>query len=305
MEAIRERALRHNPTVGIHVALLYQSGWFLHWAEGPREHVNALFERISRDDRHHSQHVVHHSRGRRLLLTPWSMMLSSSTESAAQLGGRVMQMRAEMKAGRQYAPDSVIRRLTAPMQLPQALALPDPEAFYRVGVCSAVGNGAFDMVHWLAEQQHAPTARRRFAGETDLDSGSEFVDFMRGATPCRVIAVARADLLHGLRRALLQDWQMLVLVFSGDVRRDTALLAQVRAALQNLPVIPDLLAITPDNQTHSRMEAAARASELPLLRSMTSDGDWNAVWQAVSAHLARVGEPPGSAWAALDAPLGG
>ena len=29
-EAIHARALRHNPPVGIHTALLYQSGWFLH-----------------------------------------------------------------------------------------------------------------------------------------------------------------------------------------------------------------------------------------------------------------------------------
>lgn len=304
MESIREHALRHNPTVGIHVALLYQSGWFLHWAEGPSEHVNALFERIRQDQRHHSQYVVHHSRGRRLLMTPWSMMLSSSTESGAQLGGRVMHLRAEMKAGRQFAPNSAIRRLTAPMQLPQALQLADPESYHRVGVISATGNSAFDMVHWLSERAHTPTARRRFAGETDLDSGSEFVDFMRGSMPCRVIAVARADILHGLRRAFLQDWQLLILLFCGDVRKDTALLTRVRAALQDLPVTPDLLAIAPDKTTHARMETAARANELPLHRSLHVEGDWNAIWQAACAHLEQIGDPRNSVWDVLDKPLG-
>ncbi len=298
MEAIRARAMRHNPAAGIHVALLYQSGWFLHWAEGPSGAVNALFERISLDDRHYAQHVVHHSHGRRLLMTPWSMMLSSSAESGATLGGRVMHLRAEMKAGYQFAPNSVIRRLTAPMQLPQALQLPDPESFHRVGVVSAAGNGAFDLVRWLSERAHVPTARRRFAGETDLDSGSEFVDFMRGATPCRVIAVARADLNHGLRRAFMQDWQVLVLLFSGDLKRDTALLERVHEALHDLPSAPDLVAMAPDAETHKHMEPAARATGLRWARGdVAPDHDWKAMWQGIDARLDQLGEPPSSIWA--------
>lgn len=290
--------MRHNPAAGIHVALLYQSGWFLHWTEGPSGAVNALFERISLDDRHYAQHVVHHSHGRRLLMTPWSMMLSSSAESGATLGGRVMHLRAEMKAGYQFAPNSVIRRLTAPMQLPQALQLPDPESFHRVGVVSAAGNGAFDLVRWLSERAHVPTARRRFAGETDLDSGSEFVDFMRGATPCRVIAVARADLNHGLRRAFMQDWQVLVLLFSGDLKRDTALLERVHEALHDLPSAPDLVAMAPDAETHKHMEPAARATGLRWARGdVAPDHDWKAMWQGIDARLNQLGEPPSSIWA--------
>lgn len=304
MEEIRECALRHNPAARIHVALIYQSGWFLHWAEGPREAVNALFQRISLDDRHHSQYVVHHSRGRRLLMTAWSMMLSSSTESAADFGGRVMHLRAEIKAGRQFAPDSAIRRLTAPMRLAQALRLPDPESFNRVGVCSALGNGAFDLVHWLAEKHHEPIARRRLAGEADLDSGGELVDFMRRALPCRVIAVARADLTHGLRRVLMQDWQFLVLLFSGVPKRDIALLERVREALHDLPRIPDLVAFAPDAATRDQMERAARASDLPWLHGDVRPAhDCEAIWHAIDARLDQIGDPPSSVWAVSESSL--
>ena len=96
MEDIREHALRHNPAVGIHVALLYQSGWFLHWAEGPKQAVRTLFDRIRQDPRHHDQTVVHHSRGRRLLMTTWSMLLSPSTETPEQFGHRVLALREQI-----------------------------------------------------------------------------------------------------------------------------------------------------------------------------------------------------------------
>ncbi|MBK6927439.1 MAG: BLUF domain-containing protein [Comamonadaceae bacterium] len=156
MEDIREHALRHNPAVGIHVALLYQSGWFLHWAEGPKQAVRTLFDRIRQDPRHHDQTVVHHSRGRRLLMTTWSMLLSPSSETPEQFGRRVLALREQMKRGRQYAPTSVVRQLMMPMRLPQAQSLPDPEAYHRVVVCAAYGNGAFGLVHWLAQQHSLP-----------------------------------------------------------------------------------------------------------------------------------------------------
>jgi hypothetical protein len=61
-----------------------------------------------------------------------------------------------MNRGIQYAPTSVIRQLVMPMRLPQARDLPDPEAYHRIVVCAAYGNGAFSLVHWLAQQNNCP-----------------------------------------------------------------------------------------------------------------------------------------------------
>lgn len=302
MEAIREQALRHNPAVDVHAALLYQSGWFLYWAEGPGTAIRELLVRVQRDRRHHSHHVVHHSRGRRLLLTDWSMMLSSSTESAARFGGRVMTLWAEMKAGRQFAPNSVVRRLTAPMLLPTARGLPDPESFNRVGVCSAAGTGAFDLVRWMAEMHRVPVEQRRFAGEADRDSGSEFVDFMHGGFPCRVVAVARSDLAHGLRRALVLDWQLLLLLFCGEPKRDAALRSRVTQMLHGLPCTPELLAVSPDATSRAHLDAAA-----PGTHDLTwlPDGlvpEYNAagLWHALAARLDQLEDPPGSVWPLIE-----
>jgi len=210
MEDIRDSAMRHNVKQGIHTALLYQSGWFLHWAEGPVGAVSTLFDRVRRDHRHNAQHVVHRSRGRRLLMNAWSMMLSPATENPEAFGERVMAIRTRMQQGSQFSPTSVVRRLLMPMQLKEALELPDPEAYHRVVVCAAAGNGGFDLVKWLAERHGAPRSSRRHAGETDLDSGSEYVDFMHKGHPCRVIAAARSNLSQGLHRSLMPDWEILV-----------------------------------------------------------------------------------------------
>jgi hypothetical protein len=305
MEHIREHALRHNPAVGVHVALLYQSGWFLHWAEGPSTVVRALFQRIRLDRRHHSQNVVHHSRGRRLLMTPWSMMLSPATESSEDFGRRVHALREQLLNGSQFSPTSVIRQLIAPMRLPQAAHPGDLASFRRIGVCAAWGNGAFSMVRWLSEQHRMPLVSRRFAGEADLDSGSDYVDFLRGGEPCRVIAVARSNLAHGLRRALLQDWCFMVLIFSGEPKRDMALIERVSEAFQDLPLMPDLLAIAPDMETHAQMQRTATAMGLVCINGgLIPDYDTPALWQATEQHLAQLGTLPSSHWAVLEPVLG-
>jgi len=297
MEHIRAHALHHNPKAGIHVALVYQSGWFLHWAEGPKQAVNELFARIARDPRHHSQHVLHRSRGRRLLLTDWSMMLSPSQESFEHFEGRVLALREQMQRGVQYAPTSVIRRLIMPMQLGEAQDLSDPEAYHRVVICAAFGNSAFDLVRWLGEKYHVPKHSRRLAGETDLDSGSEYVEFMRGAYPCRAIAVARSNLSQGLHRSLVPDWRFLVLLFSGDPKRDTALLEKVHESFQGMPCVPDILAFAPDAEAFENVKRIAGEQGLEcVLAGLVPDYDGPAIWQAVSERLEEVGEPTGSVW---------
>lgn len=302
MENIRESALRHNPKQDIHTALLYQSGWFLHWAEGPNGAVTNMLERVRKDSRHNAQHVVHRSRGRRLLMNAWSMMLSPSTENPETFGERVMAIRERMHQGLQFPPTSVVRRLLMPMQLKEALELPDPESYHRVVVCSAAGNGGFDLVKWLAERHGVPRASRRHAGELDLDSGSEYVDFMHGGYPCRVVAAARSNLTQGLHRSLMPDWEILVLLFSGEPRRDTALLERVREAFDGLPAVPELLAMVPSASAYLPVQQAAKACGLVCRNGGVISGeDSEAIWDAMRDRLAQLGPPHTSDWAVLSA----
>lgn len=304
MERIRERALHHNPSVGIHVALLYQSGWYLHWAEGPKAAVHALFDRIRQDPRHKDQMVLHHSRGRRLLMTPWSMLLSPSTESPGDFERRVLALREQMKRGIQYGPTSVIRQLIMPLRMKHTGDLSDPEAYHRVVVCSASGNGAFGLVHWLSQQNGLPKESRRIAGESDLDSGSEYVEFLFDGSPCRVIAVARAGVAHGLHRSLVPDWRFLVLLFDHEMKRNLGLLERVRDAFQDHHRVPELIGLAPDPSTLILVDRFARQMGLQLLDGgQVASEDSESAWAAISARLERIGPPRRSDWDTMSSML--
>jgi Sensors of blue-light using FAD len=300
MERIRESEIPKNLPVGVHAALLHQSGWFVLWAEGPGSTVRELLARTSSDARYHGLRVMHQSRGQRLLLTPWSMMLSASKESTESFGLRVIAMRRQMDQRLQFAPTSVIRRLAAPLQLQQAHRLADPESFHRVGVCSA-GNEAFDLVNWLGEHEQVPTARRRIAGERDLDSASDYVDLMHQGQPCRVIAVSRQGLQHGLRRAFLPEWPLFLLLLSGQARHDDALMSRIVAACRGLPYHPEFLGVAPDLKTHQRMAAmAATESLVYICASVGSPKDLPAAWRAVGQQLQSRGAPRTTLWPLLE-----
>lgn len=297
LEAIRDRALHHNPQLDIHAALMYQSGWFLHWAEGPHRSVAELFGRIAIDKRHHQPHVVHASTGRRLLMTPWSMLLSSATESADGFGRRVLAIRDQIRAGSQLSPTTVIRRLVLPMRLPGPEGPTPADAYYRVVVCAASGQGAFDLTHWLSETQEAPRESRRTAGPADRDSASDYVDFMLDDKPCRVVAVARTALTQGLQRSMAPEWHFLVLLFDGDARRDEALLDRVAEIFDDAPRRPPVLAITPEpaDFLHVQQQAQARGFDC-LDGGHMSAWESPSVWQSIRERLRHEAADRSSIW---------
>lgn len=297
METIRDAALRHNPAVGIHSTLIYQSGWFIHWVEGPRVAVRALAARLATDGRHRAPLVVHYSLGPRNLASPWSMALGSSTEGAAEMGRRVMHLRTCLAEGLQFRPTSVIRRLTMPMRLPQALRLPDPEKFLRVGLVAASGAAAYDLLGWLANYYKAERYSLRVAGEQGLDTASDYVDFLRQDLPCRVLAVSRLDLRHGMRRAFLPEWRLLGLLFSGSAGKDGDLVNLIDFALRGLPASPELIAFAPDEAALAQARTLAEAKGLHFVcAEALADRDHAALWGRIDRLLGEVGVPESSGW---------
>ena len=112
-----------------------------------------------------------------------------------------------------------------------------------------------------------------------------------------VIAVSRAGLTHGLRRAFLPDWPFLLLLFGDDAKRNTALLDRVREAFQGLPVVPRLLGASADPAVHARITVASRLAGLSYADLGLADSHHHeSVWMAVAQHLREVGPPPSSQW---------
>lgn len=79
-------AHRCNPVKGITGLLVFGSGIFFQWLEGPREHVTQLMTNISRDSRHDSIIPLSESEEVRERLFPdWAMELVTTDDIRAVL----------------------------------------------------------------------------------------------------------------------------------------------------------------------------------------------------------------------------
>ncbi len=304
MERIRAAALRQNVPAGVHGVLVYLSGWYLLWVEGPSAGVREALRRVARDPRHYSPRVLHFSQGPRLLPTPWSMMMLPSSDTADAVGQRVDALRTLLLSGRQFSPTSVLRRVAAPFGLPLGAGVTDPESFHRVGICAAESAPAFGLVRWIAGQQGQPTRHRRVAGEEGLDAGMDQVDILVDNLPCRLNALPWQSLVHGLLRVYLPEWQHMLMLFGGSVRGDETLMQRMVKAAAELPEPTSLLASAPDEETHARMAAIAAPAGLPYEPiAVASSQDHAVLWRALAAHIRRLGPPAGSEWAVPEGAL--
>lgn len=286
MERIRASALRHNEPAGVYTALLYQSGWFVQWKEGPGEAVQRIMDRVAADRRHRDLRVVHSSRGPRLLAGPWSMAIVQCADSPSEMGVRVAQLRAALEQGAQLSPPAVWRRLSTPVRHPGAARQADPDAFQRVLVCASTGQGSFDLVRWLADQHDQEVVHRRFAGPHDLDVGTDYVDFEQSDRVLRVIAMARRGLALPLTRAFVPDYSHILMLLSGDAERDLALVRNVALACAGLARPPALLGVAGDAAAHREPFALAHRLGLVYLSTQADVDDCAAVWRAVQPLLA-------------------
>jgi hypothetical protein len=286
MEKIRTSAVRHNEPAGVATALLYQSGWFVQWKEGPGEALLRIMDRVSGDSRHNSLRIVHSSRGPRLLDGPWSMAVVHCADKPAEMMQRVNDLRRQMEAGVHFGPPAIWRRLSTPMRHVGAMRQQDPEAFQRVLVCCAGGMDSFGLVQWLAEKRGEEVVHRRFFGAQDLDVGTDYVDVAYGERVLRLIAMARNGLHLPLTRAFLPDYSHLVLLLSGHAARDQLLLEKVVQACARLARPPVLLAVAEHTHNHVEPYALARKYGLVYLQAQAAVGDPAATWAAIDPILA-------------------
>lgn len=286
VERIRASAVRHNEPAGVATALLYQSGWFAQWKEGPGEALLRIMDRVEADPRHHSMRIVHSSRGPRLLAGPWSTAIVHCDESAGDMEHRVDLLHRELKQGKQYSPQTLWRRLSTPMCHPGAAKQAQPDAFQRVLVCAAEGMGSFDLVRWLGRFHNEEVVQRRFAGAYDLDVGTDYVDFAEDGRVVRLIAMARHGLALPLTRAFLPDYSHVVLLLSDNQERNFSLVQRVGQACSGFENCPALLGVASDAATHEEMFALGRRWGLIYLSAQCGSQDEMSTWSAIAPLLA-------------------
>ena len=286
VERIRASAVRHNEPAGVATALLYQSGWFAQWKEGPGEALLRIMDRVEADPRHHSMRIVHSSRGPRLLAGPWSTAVVHCDESPQDMEQRVDVLHAELKQGRQYSPQTLWRRLSTPMCHPGAAKQAEPDAFQRVLVCAADSMASFDLVRWLGRFHNEEVVQRRFAGAYDLDVGTDYVDFAEDGRVMRLIAMARHGLALPLTRAFLSDYSHVVLLLGGNKDRNFSLVQRVGQACGGFDTLPALLGVATDASLHDEMFALARRWGLIYLGAECKSQDEVSTWSAIAPLLA-------------------
>jgi hypothetical protein len=285
MEHIRASALRHNEPAGVATALLYQSGWFVQWKEGPPHALLKIMDRVAADHRHHDLRVVHRSRGPRLLAGPWSMAVVHCHEAPMHMEQRVLHLKRQVDGGRQFSPAAIWRRLSTPMQHPGASRQENPDAFQRVLVCSASGTHAFDLVDWLGEHHASEIVHRRFAGAHTMDVGTNYVDFEQGGRVWRVIAMARHGLSVPLTRAFIPDYSHFVLLLSADPDRNLQLMERVLRAFSALPHIPVLMGVASQPEMHRVPAGLASRFRLPYLPAVADSREREGSWRAIEPLL--------------------
>jgi hypothetical protein len=285
MERIRASALKHNEPVGVYTSLLYQSGWFVQWKEGPGTALLKIMDRVSNDPRHQALRIVHSSRGPRLLHGPWSMAIVQCADPPAEMAQRVAQIRQRMEEGLQYSPPSVWRQLSTPLRHPGARQQNDSDHFQRVLVCASKGLASFDLVAWLARRHEQEVVHRRFAGAQDLDVGTDYVDFLDDDRVFRVIAMARKGLVVPLTRAFLPDYSHIILLLSGEADRDLQLVQKVAQACAGMAGRPAILGVAEDAETHREAFMLAHRNGMIYLETRANAEDPAHVWRAVLPQL--------------------
>lgn len=283
MERIRASALRHNVPARIHTALLYQSGWFVQWSEGPADALQQLVERVQRDPRHRNMRVVHSSTGPRLLGGPWSMAIVDAREDPAAMQDRVARASHAAVRGRQYPLPAIWRHLSTPHVVPAQPGEADP--FLRILACAAGTREAFELVDWLGRRHGRPVVHRRFAGEQGLDIGTDYVDFAEDGQDFRVIAMARNGLQLPLTRAFIPDYSWVVLLLDGEAGADLALLRRLGEACAGLAPVPPVAGVASQPDVHTAALAAAAECGLAYSPVLANPDSASGVWQALRSLI--------------------
>ncbi len=259
MRRIRDHALAHNGPLGIRVALLHMSGWFVEWIEGPESAIQALLQRVVRDPRHRGLKVIHRSVGRPRLFRPWIGSIVQTPERHDAFGLRVFEQFDRFEAGEVLDPASVWLALCSP----PVTTMPKPLGQYpRIMLLSARGARAFELLTWLAHEQRQPLVRRRFAGAAEdvPDVESDYLDLpAHGRQGLRLIANARKGLAMGMTHAFLPDYTAVVLLLDQDAATNQRIVDRVLSACRQVHHLPTILGLgTREQLTTELLEQVER-----------------------------------------------
>ena len=289
-DAIRRAAAARNASMGVSSTLLYQSGCFVHWLEGPDRAISQVLTRIARDARHRQMRLLYSGRSPRLMPMPWSSAVMESPETPQAFVRRVELLRLARRERLQLDPPSLLRQLSTPLSLLHPGDAQRPPPTQRLMVCARVDALATGLVHWLARQHRRKIGHGRFTGQEPPHLSIRYLDFSSRDLPRRLVALPRLGLRLGIVQALLPDYSHLLLLFEGDEAEDLALMQELLSCYQPLRRRPELigLGVKPallQPLQHLAAQAGLGFTGLPLQLPGVGEGGWAGVWRQLGPLL--------------------
>ena len=260
----RNRLLAAGRDPLVKCALLYASGWFVCWLEGPQEAVEKVLQRLAADPHNERQAVIHRSRGAATLTEPLGIVVTQSTEGAGAYERRIRQYRQDPERSATMEPAAVWQCLSAPCTVPNDIShsrRPDR----HVALVSAEDNGPIDLLRKLGERFGSRVVYQRFAGARShsTDVGLAYVDVQVEREIRRIYLLSRRALGLPLVHRTLEGLDEMVMLMGSRPGAAIELAASVADCVNALPRAPAICQVT------DREEIAATIGRL-LERSQTA-----------------------------------
>lgn len=267
MQSIRDTVAQRNAGKNIHAVLLYQSGWFMQWLEGPKESIENLYAEISKDPRHRDISILHNETGYRLLQKPWSMAMLQSSDTYQDFTQRINALRASKHTLPVCSPIDILRILTTPFKKIESPNIGNSLSMLRIAMCSSNRHEAFDVVAWLSDYFSSEQIRCRIAGMAHMDVATDYVDLPIKKQNIRITAIARNGISIGLVNALLGSYAYFVLLLNPAGMRNKQLMELVCKACADQPKTPILIGVGAHPDSHAELEAIAEKANIAYIRT--------------------------------------
>lgn len=238
-----------GPSFAVRGALLYSSGWFVLWLEGPTAAVDAFVQRAARDPRNAHQKIIHRSRGPGSLDEGLTVCATQCADTPSDFAHRVMEALEEFRAGSRAHPATIWQRLSAPCSVgaarPSYHRLPDR----HIAVVAAQENGPIDVLRKIGDRFSTKVVYQRFAGARrhSSDVGGAYVDIPCARHVRRAQLLSRRALGHNTVRQSLSQIDGLVLLLGTRPDAAIELAASAAACLSSLPSQPSIYLVNGGN----------------------------------------------------------
>ncbi len=240
--AMREEVCALNSACGVRSAVLYSSGWFFQWHEGPVAGVERMLQIAKADQRHDRMRILHRSLGEATLSETLQIATTHNLDKPTDVARRLFRLNQAQALEGAAQPHELWMQLAAPPAQPGPGNAGSALVQSHVVAVTSGNSGAVDLVRSIGQRAGAPVTYQRFATGVPrtTDVGAVYVDLPGSFHVMRLQALSRRSLSHPMVSLLMRDVQCVLLMLDDRADSNRALVNDVDALLQRLALRPSL-----------------------------------------------------------------